>query len=390
MQLAQNLMIWATPVAHLGVSILSLHFALHCSHQQARTVLILLHFTFAVLSFMTSTKIPLACLASLWAQSMALNIVHVFSILFIEKIPAPSMGKAHLISARGICSTYRLWANPRLLPAVNAPNDKRDHDTERPVFLFICFSRVVMYYSLHNWVLPFCYKETIRGILPSDVTRPALLTRWDWEITPREIIVRSYMAVSWVWDSLVFLDGANATLAMFFVGVGFDSPGDWPQLFGSFNEACGLRNFWGRYWHKLALRPYRNCGLVASTGLKYLPYGDVLERKLSNGVVAFVVFLLSGLSHAAVAWRLGMHDWLDVKWFLLNFTACFIEKLVLSWTRYIATAYGLEKDFKIIERSFIGKMVGYAWVFIFFFWSVPLWLYPRYDKAFSQAQRRSQ
>lgn len=332
---------------------------------------------------------PVAFLASLWAQSMALNIVHVFSILFIEKIPAPSMGKDHLISARGICSTYRLWANPRLLPAVNAPDDKRDRAIARPVFLLLCLAKVVMYYSLHNWVLPIYYKETIGRILPSDVARPALLIWWDWEITARELVVRSYMAVSWVWDSLVFLDGANAMLAIFFVGVGFDEPGDWPHLFGSLDEACGLRNFWGRYWHKLAMRPYRNCGLIVSKPLKYLPYGKLLERKLSNGVVAFVVFLLSGLSHAAVSWRLGMHDWLDVKWFLLNFTACFVEKLVLSWIRFFMKVCGQEKGFKTIERSWIGKIVGYAWVFIFFFWSVPLWLYPRYDKAFSQAHIRS-
>lgn len=383
-------MVWATPVAHLSVSILSLHFALHCSNQQARTILILLHFTFAVSSFLASTKMPLAFLASLWAQSMALNIVHVFSVLFIEKIPAPSRGKYHVLSIQGICSTYRLWANPRLLPAVDGPDDERDYDVSRPVFLLLCLVKVVTYYSLHNWALPIYYKEIIRSILPSDVTRPALLDRWDLGLAPRDVVVRSYMAVSWVWDSLVFLDGTNATLAMFFVGIGFDHPGDWPQLFGNFHEACGLRNFWGRFWHKLAMRPYRNCGLVVSRALKYLPCGRSLERNLTNGVIAFVVFLLSGLSHAAVSWRLGMHDWLDVKWFLLNFAACFIEKLFVSWIRYFMTACGLEKDLKAIERSWLGKMIGYAWVFTFLFWSVPLWMYPRYEKAFKQAQGRSQ
>lgn len=389
MQLLPSLVIWATPIAHLSVAILVFHFALHCPGRRSRLLLFLLFLYFAVLSFLASTNFPFGFLASLWAQSMALNIVHVFSVLFIENKQAPYKGKKDLLSTANICSTYRLWANPQLLPEVKAKPSRSDQQVTRAVFLLLRLAKLGMYYCMYTLVLPIFYDETLGRILPSDVAQPALLARSAWGITPRETVMRSYVAISWVWNSLVFLDGANAALALFFVGIGFDQPDDWPQLFGSLSEARGLRNFWGRFWHKLAMRPYRNCGLVISRTLVRLPCGKLLGRQMSDAVVAFVVFLLSGLSHAAVSWRLGVHDLLDVKWFLLNFAACFIEKLVLSLMRHIAARRGLEREWKMIERSWLGTLVAYGWVFGFFFWSVPLWVYPRYQRVFEQAEKRA-
>lgn len=388
MLLLQCLVIWMTPIAHLSVAILSFHSALYYQGSRLRSFFFLLYLYFAMLSFLASTRFPLTFLASLWAQSMALNMVHVFSVLFIEEVPAPWMNKSSVLSKRSICSTYRLWANPQLLPAAKPSSDKSDHEVTRPVFLLLRVAKLFLYYFVHKRVFPVVYSETIRQILPSDVAQPALLTRLAWGITPRETVMRSYMAVYWVWDSLVYIDGTNAALALFFVGVGFDQPGDWPQLFGSPGEIRGLRSFWGRFWHKLAMRPYRNCGLVVSNTLNRLPRSEPPERQAADVVVAFVVFFLSGLSHAAVSWRLGMHDWLDVKWFLLNFVACFIEKVFLSLIHCIAVRQGLERELKMIQKSWLAKLVAYGWVFGFFFWSVPLWVYPRYQEAFEQAKHR--
>lgn len=385
MRLIQNLASWSTPIAYLGVAILSFHFALCCPYQRLRSIFLLIFFYFALLSFLASTKLPLAVLASLWAQSMALNMVHIFSISFLEDIPAPWAGKTKFFSLKSICSTYRLWANPQLLQEVTDLSDKSDKKEGRLVFLFLRLSKLFMYYYMHTLVLPIFYQETLEKILPSDVSQPALLSRLGLGVTPREIVMRSYMAVSWVWESMVFLDGANSILSLVFVGSGFDQPGDWPQLFGSLCEARGLRNFWGRFWHKLAMRPYRNYGLTISRNLIRHVCVKSFEKEASDVVVAFVVFFLSGMSHAVVSWRLGMRDWLDLKWFLLNFAACFVERLVLSLIRSIAAKYGVEKDLKTIERSWLGKTVAYGWVFGFFFWSVPLWVYPRYERSFRQA-----
>lgn len=40
-----------------------------------------------------------------------------------------------------------------------------------------------------------------------------------------------------------------------------------------------------------------------------------MPAPVSRMLLAFVVFFLSGLSHMAVSWHLGMRDTLDLQWF---------------------------------------------------------------------------
>lgn len=368
------------PVFQLCLAIIVFHFALHARSQRYRLVLFLLFLYFAVLSFISSAKLPFAFLISLWAQSTALNIIHTFSILFIEKIEPPSTKKFHLLSTKSLCSTYRVWSNPQLLPQSKAVTKENDSELAISVFLLLRVAKLALYCYIHARVVPLFFLATLKRIWPSDVAQTALLLPRLWKMAPREFVVRSYMAVQWIWESLVFLDGTNSALAVFFVGTGFDQPADWPPLFGSIGNIRGLRSFWSHFWHKLAARPYKNCGLVVVRGLRCL--GVRVPGRVAGVVVAFVVFLLSGLSHAAVSWRLGMRDWLDVQWFLLNFAACLIETIAVSLLRRYAARVGLARELKAVERSWLGRFVGCGWVFGFFFWSVPLWRYPRIQRAF--------
>ena len=49
---------------------------------------------------------------------------------------------------------------------------------------------------------------------------------------------------------------------------------------------------------------------------------------------------------------------------------------MLSAIRGLAKSTGWFRELKMIEESWFGKFVGFAWVFGFFFWSVPKWKYP--------------
>ncbi|KAH8785209.1 membrane bound O-acyl transferase family-domain-containing protein [Diaporthe sp. PMI_573] len=240
---------------------------------------------------------------------------------------------------------------------------------------------IPLYHYLYISLLPSIFYETLFRLDVPDVTETTLLRRLG-DVTTREVIVRSYTAVVWIWESLVMLDGANAVLAILAVLSGMDKPGDWPNLFGSPIAACGLRNFWSQFWHRLAVRSYGNFGRIVA---RYIPMGSKYTRK---SVVAFVVFLLSGLSHSAVSWRLGHVDWdVDLQWFMLNFAACSMELVVVSTVRDVARRLGLAREMKLLETSWLGYLIGYSWVFGFFFWTVPMWRFPRLHRQLDATDR---
>jgi hypothetical protein len=272
-------------------------------------------------------------------------------------------------------ATYKLWGNPQLLQATKATSDSRGSPPEIPysVFYFLRLIKLPIYYCLHTYAIPPIFSETIYAFFPEDVSpiQQTLLRRLS-DVTAREVVIRSYTAIIWILESLIFLDSANALLACFFVLVGLDQPSEWPALFGDITSATSLRRFWARFWHRLAIRPYTNYGKVLASNLKLKPGSFSFKM-----VVACAVFLLSGASHAAVSWRVGQPEWyLDIWWFFLNFIGCLLEIICLAVNRSVAKSMRWSQELKMIEDSWFGEFVGYAWVFGFFFWSTPKWRYP--------------
>ncbi|KAL1846338.1 hypothetical protein Daus18300_014279 [Diaporthe australafricana] len=327
-------------------------------------------------------------LAGLWAQSVTLNIVHITSILLIEKWPSPHV--EGLFAGSSFRATWRLWANPQLLnPSVTNDPQEQDDTTGKKtkpqeplsIFLLLRLAKLPLYYTLYTHLLPLLFSETLGSLSAADVADPALLARLP-ALTAREAVVRGYTALVWAWESLVFLDGANAALSIIFVLSGVDEPRDWPPLFGSPSAAaCGLRGFWSGFWHRLVVRPYGSVGRAVARWLR------VRGTRAEKSVMAFVVFLLSGLSHGAVSWRMGHKDWVvDVQWFMFNFMACSFELFVLSALRGLARRVGWARELALLEASWLGQLVGYSWVFGFFFWTVPVWRWPRLHKQLETAE----
>jgi hypothetical protein len=367
------------------------HFIIHSSDHDRRFLFLPLFLFFAVLSFTTCNRFSVVSpyLSSLWAQSVALNIVHIVSLVCIERYPA--LQADSLATWKSLRATWRVWSSPQLLPTTattKTTKRKDDKNTETrveedsaPVFLLLRLLKISLYHYLYISLLPSIFYETLFRLDVPDVTETALLRRLG-DVTTREVIVRSYTAVVWIWESLVMLDGANAVLAILAVLSGMDKPGDWPNLFGNPIAACGLRNFWSQFWHRLAVRSYGNFGRIVA---RYIPMGSKYTRK---SVVAFVVFLLSGLSHSAVSWRLGHVDWdVDLQWFMLNFAACSMELVVVSTVRDVARRLGLAREMKLLETSWLGYLIGYSWVFGFFFWTVPMWRFPRLHRQLDATDR---
>ncbi|TVY16133.1 Acetyltransferase ataH [Lachnellula arida] len=320
---------------------------------------------------------------SSWSQAVLLNIFHIVSLLYIEKWPAPcletrnSTEKTQTSRQRyhyDLRATYKLWGDPQLLSSNPDPEtDSKAKIQPLSVFIFLRLIKLPIYYYLQFHLIPSLFSETIVTYLPEDVSpiQQTYFRRWH-EVEDRELVIRGYTAITWIWESVVFLDSANSVLACFFVLVGVDEPRDWPSLFGNPASATSLRGFWSRFWHRLAIRPYSNYGKIVAYSLGLQQGGFAYKT-----IVAFVVFTLSGISHAAVSWQLGRKDWyLDVIWFSLNFLACSVEVVVLSAIRGIAKSMGWSRELNMVQESSFGKFVGFVWVFGFFFWSVPKWKYP--------------
>jgi hypothetical protein len=360
-----------TPLIYLALSILIFLFALHTPTQTTRYFFLPPFLLFAILSLTSSkTWLWIPGLTSLWTQAMVLNIPHIICLLYIRRWPAPELkGFGNILKA-----TWRLWGNPQLIGLNRAADPEISQSL--PVFLLVRLAKLPIYYFLNTTLLPALVTHIFGSLNPEDFAPPSqILLRRMHSVSTRELLIRAYVSIYWIWQSIVYLDGSNAILSIFFVGTGIDRPCDWPPLFGNPMRITSLRTFWNQFWHRIAVGPYTCIGRgVANTfGLRY-------KSVESNVLIAFIVFGLSGVSHGVVSWRIGRDGWTDVWWFMLNFVACAAETAILKCTSH-------SKELQWVRKSLVGKIVGRVWVFVFLFWSVPKWQYPAMYRDVVQARQ---
>ncbi|KAF6835110.1 hypothetical protein CMUS01_05904 [Colletotrichum musicola] len=193
-------------------------------------------------------------------------------------------------------------------------------------------------------------------------------------LTSRVLMLRAFMSVSWVWANFAALETFHAGLSVFFVVLRFDDPEEWPPLFGSVAEAWTVRRFWSRFWHRIATSTLTRWSLFCVKGRWAKP-----RTALKKTAVAFGVFFLSGVMHATAAWRTGQKfAGRNVWFFSANFLIIAVE-IIASWL--YKRALGDTKLHKIIKSSSflseVARALGLLWVFTWFFWAVPRWLYPK-------------
>lgn len=329
-------------------------------------------------------------LTSLWNLAICLYILHAISLFHIEKLlaPPPQPSLSSFEAWKWRCATaYRFWGNPRLIGLEAGTR------ACQPFLLPFAASRILkllLYYSMLTHVVPAIQELFIGDIRPSDVSaehrqliRTLLRATFSSagltsapQLASRALLIRAHTSIYWIWESLMFLDGANAILSVLFVCITrIDSVADWPPLFGSPAEATSVMTFWSRFWHQLATRPYVNIG-------SWLRLCCRVDRKSSVGkvLIAATVFALSGCSHAVVAWKLGMRDWhLELHWFMLNFCACTFEKASVALIHVTVSRLGA-RHLTQREKQCVRATVGRIWLFAFFCWSVPKWQYPRMER----------
>ena len=188
--------------------------------------------------------------------------------------------------------------------------------------------------------------------------------------TLRETLIRIYFVFYFVGFSYALYTFLYEGLAVVFAATAVDDPEDWPPFFGKFTEAHSMRNFWGKFWHKLVYRTYTSYGKVISINILRIPQKGMTGRLFVN----FFVFLLSGIVHQVVTRHLGLKcgNWPeDVAFFLANFAAIIVEMAF----QYIFESICSTTRWTCPNR--MKRIVGYFWVFGFLFWSLPKAEYPK-------------
>ncbi|CAD0088388.1 unnamed protein product [Aureobasidium mustum] len=198
-------------------------------------------------------------------------------------------------------------------------------------------------------------------------------------VTTRETLIRAVFTIRWIWLNFVDVDAAHTFLSIIFVGIlRLDTPEEWPPMFGSPLEAYNLRRYWGRFWHRLVYRPYIGLARVVSEKLHCNRIGSRFEKCF----LAFMIFLISGVAHAFVSLHeedpAEASD--DIAFYCMNFLVVAIEGTILG------TASPLRR---FLPPS-CWKLIGYVWVFMFWFWAAPKWAYHEvHEELLKEAERRN-
>lgn len=281
--------------------------------------------------------------------------------------------------------------NPRLIGTSRQISRTRTLGSRTSLFRFTFwrFGKIVAYILFSSHILPRVFPNAFLPI-QLDEFNPVheIFVRRLWffrtvdkpPISLREILMRAVWAVYWAWSTFAFLDGIHSALSIICVSViGFDQPENWPPLFGTLAQAYTINRFWSRFWHGLVVRPYMNFGSYLSRNILRFPRRSLAYRAL----VPLIVFFLSGLSHAGVARQLGDDcGWTrDITWFLVNYSVAMLEIVAAAMLRVVAIRCGSERQILRLQNSRYIKFLGFCWVYLFFFWSVPRWQYPKMNCA---------
>ncbi|KAF8800796.1 hypothetical protein BYT27DRAFT_7342306 [Phlegmacium glaucopus] len=179
----------------------------------------------------------------------------------------------------------------------------------------------------------------------------------------------SLTAFGWLWrlTALLHVSSAYSMLSMFYiaysiisVAIGISEPRDWPHLFGSPLDGYTVQNCWGRVWHQMLRKLVTGHANFISKRLR------LRKSTFTTCFKLFIAFSVSGLIHHAAEYILYQKwDGHSVEFFLLQAVAITCENMII---KLVARAGFSSKP----NRFF--KFIGFLWVFIWFAYTLPLWL----------------
>jgi hypothetical protein len=185
-------------------------------------------------------------------------------------------------------------------------------------------------------------------------------------ITKRELAVHINETVTNFLPDYLILSAYHDFFAILFLATGIDQPWEWPPLFGRISEAYSMRRFWSFFWHRLIYRSFNSHAAVISRSLGFRQW-TVFSRLLNN----YIVFLMSGVMHAAVLWKFETKcAWsATMRYWSMQVVAFVLEGVVQHyWGRFRQTR--LTRARPAVLSGF-ERLVGYVWVVVWLVWEAP-------------------
>jgi hypothetical protein len=292
----------------------------------------------AILSLLHSWRLAwLNGADNLWALLMCGWILHSISTLCIENKRPQDVCPAPQPRLSPIYASYKLYNDPRGVGEPKVPVYQfRDTSTEPPASsrTAFCIRRIAktgLLLGIQVWMVGPCiaasFDFTASDFEPKHeglIRRVLFEGSWSQpsasSVTSREIRIRAFMAVNWIWIAYLMLEMCHCMFAVLSVGIlRLDAAETWPPLFGSPLEAWTVRRFWARFWHRLSVRSSVTIGKAITSRFLCLQQEE-WHPKLFTCAMAFWVFLVSGLCHALADWINGSplpRAMLSV-WFVIN------------------------------------------------------------------------
>ncbi|KAK2615036.1 hypothetical protein N8I77_001815 [Diaporthe amygdali] len=180
-------------------------------------------------------------------------------------------------------------------------------------------------------------------------------------LTTGDIIFRCGTVVGyWLTTGILnlFMNNMGAIVAVL---LGLSEPADCPTLYGSFSEAYTIRRFWGVSWHQM-FRCFLtgHADLIVNQALPFVSRHSAVSRYTR----LIIAFLISGLIHHHAEQLMGVPDVENgaVVFFLLHAAFIMLED-------------ALGPVFIALLPKHLRHVLGYFWVFGFFVWTSPVWIY---------------
>ncbi|KEQ81860.1 hypothetical protein M438DRAFT_383288 [Aureobasidium pullulans EXF-150] len=308
-------------------------------------------------------------LDGIWGLAVMIWVAHIISLLYVDQIPSQSKSRKQW----DMKAAYKLLFDVRHLsdgPETSLPAVSTSKST---LIAFVAYRllKLIAYWLLTVHLFTPLIPLVFGPVEPWEFDQYAqtYLRRLPFfeaiePVTLRETCIRVVFTFRWIWLSFVDIDAAHTFLSIMFVGLlQLDSPAEWPPMFGSPSKAFTIRRYWGRFWHRLVHKPYLSLAKIVAGRLCVPSLGHSAEKVF----LAFLIFLISGLAHAMVSLQRGklVEAVDDVAFYCVNFFVMATEGCVL----------GSAGPMRGLLPQWCWKIIGYVWVFTFWFWVAPKWSY---------------
>lgn len=357
------------------------NFSLVCAPPKSHSLFFLPAYGLTIWSLLSIS--PITSAYSPYYLDYCLGLTCIVNLIILPRIlPRILLLESHNLQAphagviERLTASSRIWNNPRRIPKVVARPNPQQHRTSHPrlVFLALSLAKIGTLLILHRHLIsPFLTTPILESIQLSDLAPEkerfiSRLVTSPNDITSFELALRLFLPANWIWTNYFCLETYHSILAIIFVCVlRIDEPEEWPPLFGNLLDAYSVRYFWSRFWHRITAREMTLVALPVSRKLMGCRPGSSMDKT----VIAFMVFFLSGVAHAIVAWRTEEgHEARDVLFYVGNFAAAAVE--VFVWR--FAQRTGLVSKTK---TTLWWKVLGIVWVYLWLMWIMPKWQFPK-------------